>query len=344
MEDRNRLPGQLVARQDYIPNQLLVVGDVPIHTLLIKAEDEATYDSSGRIWSFRRYGEADQTIGILEPGTYAWRIRDATWEGGDKAAYQPHDGHNTELARTELATQGGLAFALHEMGLGEYGIARVTNPTTEDWVPGELVLVKPQIVSDIADVSKNPSARAHLIPAGELGSKLAEATAGGIILQRPEQVLAATDLLDQLGISTDSLDPEATYLHALRVFAPLWSPSETPAVELRLTDARTDVGKRFATKLQLVEPELVFDRLPGVARLDRLVRPAFANRYGEQNYLAFDYVVRSDGTAKLANALVRPLTPNLEHQLPEVQHLANATADVEVRQIARTALRTFAAL
>ncbi len=43
---------------------------------------------------------------------------------------------------------------------------------------------------------------------------------------------------------------------------------------------------------------------------------------------------RHDDSAKVLNGLVRAMAPNLAGQTAEVQHLANATADVEVQRLA----------
>lgn len=322
IEGRAPLPNQLVTRQTYLPTELANEG---VQAFFVNAHDPEVYDSSGRISSLD-----------LEPGQYAWRLRDVTWEGGDPSAYADGHGYNSQAARIELATREGFAGALDELGLKDFGVEIQTTKGLRDWALGEFVFLKPNRISDI---SQDPGTRAQIVRTGDLDTKLTEQFPGGVILQRPEKLIDSTTLLDHLGINTEQLDPEVDYLHSLRIFTPLWLPAnQTPAVELRLTDQNNDIGKLFATKLQLLEPELVFNKLPELARLHTLARNAFAAKYSEQNYLTFDYIVCSDGSVKILNGLVRALTPNLEGQAKEVQHLANATADVEVKQLAKLAI------
>ncbi len=323
IEGRAPLPNQLVTRQTYL-SAALATGD--IRTFLVDAGDPDTYDTSGRIRSLD-----------LEPGHYAWRLRDIAWPDGDPSAYTPGHGYNSATARTELATRQGFATALSELGLGEYGIETRPISDLKDPEADELIFIKP---NKISDVSEAPGARAQLIKTADFGEQTKESPVSTAIWQRPEPLINAQELIDQLGLTVDIPDSNVDYLHALRVFSPLWLPlSQVPAVELRLTDPHSDIGKQFASQLKLAEPELVFHRLPQLAVLHALVESAFAAKYGRQNYLTFDYVVRQDGSVRVLNGLVRGLTPNLEGQTEDVQHLAKATADVEVTRLASLAMQ-----
>lgn len=322
IEGRAPLPNQLVTRQTYLPTELAKEG---VQAFFVNAGDNEAYDEQGKLRGLN-----------IEAGQYAWRLRDVTWQDGDPTAFVESHGYNSALARAELATREGFAITLRELGLEQYGVKTIRHSELQGWEPDEFVFIKPNRISDI---SQDAGTRARLVRAHELNTAVAESFAGGAVLQRPEQLMPARNLLDQLGVSVEDVSSDANYLHTLRIFTPLWLPvSQTPAVELRLTDPRSDIGKQFATKLKLLEPELVFSRLPELAKLHGIVRNAFAAKYSENNYLTFDYIVCDDGSVKIANGLVRALTPNLEGQAPEVQHLANATADVEVERLAKLAI------
>ncbi len=302
--------------------------------MYIQAEDPRTYDATGNIQTYTTYGSEASAGPVLQPGTYAWRLRDPVCADGDPSAYPEGDGYNSQRARTELATRRGFAGVLNEMGLGRYGVAPLNLSDLRESQLGGTIFIKPNRVNDI---SEQAGTRSRLVPINEVGVALA-----GIddpVLQLPEPTIAVSELADHLGATLNTADLPIDSLQAVRIFTPLWlSASEAPAVELRLTDPREGVGKFFATQQYLLEPEHVRSRLPQLADLHQRAHRAFRARYGEQNYLTFDYIIHPDGSAKLLNGLVRGLTPNLEHQRPEVQHLATATADVEVRQLARLAL------
>lgn len=332
MEGRPPLPGQLVTRQTYLPAVLQAEG---VHTVYVQAEGSGTYNTSGHIHTYTAYGSKEATRATLKPGTYAWRLRDPVWPGGDPAGYPEGHGYNCARARGELATRQGLARALAAMGLQKYGVETIAASSPHAWPTGETLFVKPNRVNDI---SERPGMRAQLVNPTDRGASPAT-PAGDLILQKPERLVAARELADHVSIPTDQLSSTIPYLHTLRVFTPLWLPAwNAPAVELRFTDPHNDIGAFFATYQYLLEPAHVRDRLPLVAQLHQAVHTAFRERYSAQNYLTFDYLILADGSPKLLNALVRGLTPNLEHQPPEVQHLANATADVEAKHLAALAL------
>ncbi|HEU5186868.1 MAG TPA: hypothetical protein VFT87_00005 [Candidatus Saccharimonadales bacterium] len=322
IEGRPPLEGQSATRQTHFLENFDAAG---IRTVFIdNPKDPTIYDADGRLLG-------------LTPGEYAWRLRDVVWEDGDPAAFRDGDGYNSQKARN-LTSREAFAAALREVGLEAYGVETRPSNNLKGWKPGEFVFLKPNTISDIHDPEKSPGTRARLIRSDRIGEALAEPLAGGAVLQRPKKLMAARDLADQLGLPADELEPGVDYLHALRVFTPLWLPlDQTPAIELRLTnrgnDAQSDIGKLFATKIKLLEPELVFTQLPEVAKLHRLVHEAFSRHYGKQNYLAFDYIICKDGSVKILNGLVRALTPNLEPQPEEVKHLARKTADVEVEHL-----------
>jgi hypothetical protein len=335
IEGRAPLPNQLVTRQTYLPMELAKLG---IQTLFVEAGASGTYDQEGHVQDYTVYDSEEGGNEALTPGSYAWRLRDPVWEDGDPAAYPDGQGYNSQRARAELSTRRNFAHILAEMGLGNFGIPIIPTDAARQLPPGEIVFIKPNHISDI---SNEPSARAQLTNIEELDDVSPEFSTHNAI-QRLESTISAQELAGHLGLRVDELDADVNYLHAVRVFSPLWLPSEdTPAIEIRLTDPRQDVGRFFATRQYLLEPEHVQNRLPRLAQLHRYVHAAFAERYGPHNYLTFDYLALDDGSIKILNGLVRGLTPNLEHQRPEVQHLANATADVEVVQLARLALERF---
>jgi len=329
MEGRAPLSGQLVTRQTYLPSMLLEKG---VQTIYVDAGNPDAYDTAGRIRNYTTYGAEDPLHPTLEPGSYAWRLRDPVWVGGDPSAYPNGQGYNSELARTELATRRGFARALSSVGLDAYGVEIMDTKTIEKRHPEGLVFIKPDRISD---VSANPEARARLVRSAGIRDN----TSSEHVIQKYVTPMAAQKLADHLGATTALPETNDTYLNTVRIFTPLWTPpGSAPAVELRITNPRTDIGALFATHQYLLEPEHVRTRLPELTKLHDNVHAAFAARYGEQNYLTFDYIILPDGSAKVLNGLVRALTPNLEHQRPEVQHLANATADVEVRHLAKLAL------
>jgi hypothetical protein len=327
MEGRRPLPDQLITRQTYVPAELEKDG---ILTFYVDPLNPDTHDSHGRIRAYTAYGQEEPLQTTLEPSTYTWRLRDPVWSNGDPAAYPDSQGYNSTRARSELAMRQGFAIALSEMGLDSYGVHNLTSSDLRAQQVNESIFVKPNRISD---VSTKPGTRAQIIHAAESIQLAKDVIAQKILTPIPAQQLAA-----HLGITTAKV-PNAEYLHAIRVFAPLWlPPGSTPAVELRLTDPLRDVGNFFATQQYLLEPGHVFAQLPKLNELHQKVHTAFTARYGEHNYLAFDYLIQPDGTVKVLNGLIRALTPNLEGQAPEVQHLANATADVEIRHLARLAL------
>lgn len=332
IEGRTPLPNQRLKRQIYLPERLK---DYGVKTHFVIAHDPRAYDASGRIRGLH-----------LDPGQYAWRLRDITWEDlqiyretGDPPAYPVGCGYNSFVARSELATRERVARVLQELNLAQYAVETHNASDLHDWPEDEFVFVKPNQITDINDVRIDPGDRAHYIPTAKLSATLAELQfTGGAVLQRPQQLMPADILVDHLGLAPDVLDPSVNYFHALRVLSPMWLPAyQPPAIELRLTDPR-DIGTPFATKLQLLEPELVFRQFPDLALLHTLLHAAFIPRFSEDSYLTFDYIVNDNGLAKLLNTLRRALTPNLEGQPPEVQHLANETADVEVRRLAEVAI------
>ena len=222
------------------------------------------------------------------------------------------------------------------MRLGAYGIETFTNPRARDWTGEQSVFVKP---NDISDNGRGAGTRAQLVASQDLRAVLSKRFAGGAVLQRPEPLLAATELLDQLDIEPDS--SMSNYLHAIRVFS---LAGVTPAIELRLTNPASDIGSLFATKLHLLEPESVFSSLPGIAVVHGRIQTAFAERYGKNNYFAFDYIVRRDGSVKLVNALLRALTPNLPRygeQASEAGNLALATVALEANYLTVQAISKF---
>lgn len=231
IEGRPPLEGQSVTRQTYFLENFDAAG---IRTVFIdNPKDPTIYDADGRLLG-------------LTPGEYAWRLRDVVWEGGDPAAFRSGDGYNSQKARG-ITTREAFIATLHEVGLGAYSVETRLSTDIKDWEPGKLVFVKPNIISDIHDPEKSPGTRARLIRSGRIGEELARPLAGGAILQRREKLMAAQDLADQLGLSTDELEPGVDYLHALRIFTPLWLPlNQTPAIELRLTnpgtEAQSDIG------------------------------------------------------------------------------------------------------
>lgn len=332
IEGRAPLEGQLVTRQTFIPAELANMG---VDTVYVQAEDPSTYGEAGCIRAYTAYGSETPTEAVLEPGTYAWRLRDPVWADGDRAAFPDGDGYNSQRARADLATRRGFANVLAEMGLGVYGVDLVDAPEAQGQQARETLFVKPDRINDI---SERLGTRARLVHGNVSRVAMAGVNFDAVVLQRLESTVAARDLADHLDVSLAAGLPGDT-LHAVRIFAPLWLPAaDAPAVELRLTDPHEDVGKFFATQQYLLEPEHVRGKLPQLAALHRNVHTAFRARYGEQNYLTFDYLIRPDGSVRVLNGLVRGLTPNLEHQRPEVQHLANATANVEVKRLARVAL------
>lgn len=334
IEGRAPLPNQLVTRQTYLPKKLEAEG---IQTAYVKIEDSESHDVSGRIQRYTAYGSGELVHAALDPDSYVWRLRDPIWTEGDPSAYQNGWGYNSQRARQELNTRQGLAKVLKEIGLDKYGVGIVDASGSQKWQPDELVFIKPDRIND---VSERPGTRARLMRTDEIDTL--STSSDGMILQRQETVVSAQDLVNHLGVAADSLDPHVNYLHAVRVFAPLWlPPGGVPAVELRLTNPREDIGKFFATCQYLLEPKYAYERLPQLAALHQTIHAAFLARYGKQNYLTFDYIIMPDGSVKMLNGLVRGLTPNLEHQSSEVQHLANATADVEVRHLAELALSRF---
>lgn len=337
------MPGQRETRQTYLPR---ILETMRVRTIFVDAANPETYDALGRICGWTGYGNVQPTERPLEPGIgyQAWRLRDVTWPDGDPAAYPDGAGYNSERAREELRTRDGLWHVLQQkqMGLEAYGVETIAGPNVHErmreWAAEELLFAKPNIISDVSDISKDPNTRAHLVAGRDLQATLARLSfAGGVVLQRLEPLLPATDLMDQLGIELDK--SQEKHLHTLRVFS---LAGETPAVELRLTDPRTDVGKLFATKLYLLEPGEVSDRLPQLADTHAIARDAFATRYGENNYFAFDYMLLRDGAVKILNVLVRGLTPNLpraDQRESEAGRLAIATADIEARHLAKLARR-----
>lgn len=334
-------------RQTELPLSLARLG---VDTLFVNAQDPATYDASGRICVFTQYDTAEPVHAVLKPNSYARRLRDFTWPDGDPAAYPDDEyGYNSAKARYGLRTRTDLWHALQEMGLETYGMEPFTEPHARDWSAEKAVFLKPNTISDISDITKHPGTRAHLVAGRDLNAKLAELTfAGGVVLQRPELLRAATALMDQLGIETDS--SKTGYLHAIRVFS---LAGVTPAIELRLTNPEAnasspqgDIGKLFATELHLLPPEQAFDALPTFAVAHNRIRNAFAARYGENNYFTFDYIIREVGSVGLVNALTRALTPNApneEAQKIEAGRLATATITVEAEYLARLAIARFIA-
>lgn len=345
MEDRKLLPGQTYGRQQGIPDAMEKLRDDPddpieqqVDTLFIQGDDPDTFDKHGRIQRFRRHGEEEYVSAVIEDTeSYAWRIRDKVWDGGDPSALRHGNGHNTERARTEQAVRTGLDPVLRKYGLERYAIETRLASDLAGWEPGEFVFIKPNKISDISDPEKSPGTRAQLIRSDEIDQKLINPFAEEAVLQRPEKLIHVAELLDQLGIPVEKLelDPEADYLHAFRFFT---LGRKAAAVELRLTDPRSDIGKQFATKLQLIEPQLVDEKLPELARAHALIRDAFMTEYTDSNYFGFDLIVTADGSIKIVNALTRALTPNLLGQAKEVEDLAKATLNVEARVLARTAI------
>ncbi|HJQ08178.1 MAG TPA: hypothetical protein VJ836_01700 [Candidatus Saccharimonadales bacterium] len=357
IEGRTPLPAHLMpdgleqvrTRQTELP---IILARLSVDTLFVDAQDPATYEESGqpdgpagRIKKYTPYRATEPVNGILECGSYAWRLRDITWPSGDPAAYRNGDGYNS--ARYALRTRMDVWHALQGMGLESYGIETITELHARDWAAEQAVFLKPDTISDISDINKHPGTRAHLVTGRDLEAKLAEITfAGGAVLQQPEPLLVATDLMAQLGIETDN--SKAGYLHAIRVFS---LAGATPAIELRLTNPkgdadnpRGDIGKLFATELHLLPPEQAFGRLPAFAAAHTLIRNAFAARYGEDNYFAFDYIIRGDGSVGLGNALLRALTPNVPNEeglRTEAGRLAIATIIVEAEYLARKAEARF---
>lgn len=242
IEGRAPLPGQLVTRQTYLASALEAEG---MQTFFVNAQDPEAYDAAGRLRNLD-----------LEPGQYAWRLRDKTWQNGDPTAYPDGNDYNSSTARTELATREDFAKTLQVLGLERYGIPLQRASDLKDWELDEFIFVKPNRVNDI---SGDAALRARRVKTVVLMANIIE-TEEDMILQRPEQLLDAGELVGQLGTAF-SIDRDFNYLHALRIFTPLWLPvDQTPAVELRLTDTRGDIGKQFASQLQLLEPEHVFNR------------------------------------------------------------------------------------
>lgn len=328
MEGRAPLPNQAVTRQSYLSKLLQAAG---VRTVFVEAQDHRVYNGAGCIHIATPYGATQPASVALQPGTYAWRLRDVWWPNGDKTAYQPSHGYNSQRARTGLAGRDGFVAALDELSLGKYAVQSVEPGSVDS---DEMIFVKPRLVNDIG---RTEGTRAKRLRAGIVTQKIMQGFAGGAILQRQEPLLPAMDLADQLGVRSPL---DQSYLHAIRVFSPLWlSVAETPAIELRFTNPQKGIGEPFATHLHLLEPQAVWGNLRQLARAHKAVHAAFIRHYGRHNYLAFDYLIRNDGSVRVLNGLVRALTPNLEGQPQKVRHLARATADVEAEYLIRLARR-----
>ncbi len=348
MEDRELLENQEYGRQQGVPDEMEKLGTKQgildlgdglrrVDTILIEAENPETFDKQGRIKRFRRYGEEEYVNAVIEDvESYAWRVRAKTWDGGDPSAFPHGNGHNTERARTEQAVRTGLEPVLRKYGLERYVIETRRSTDLAGWEPGEFVFIKPNRISDITDPKKDPGTRAQLIRSDQIGQKLINSFAGEVVLQRPEKVMSATDLIDQLGLPIEEfeLDPEVSYLHAFRFFT---LGRETAAVELRLTDPRNAIGEQFPQR-QLIEPQLVDEKLSELAMAHTLIRDAFMAEYTNKNYFAYDLIVTNDGSVRIVSALTRALTPNLRGQAKDVEHLAKATLTIEVRSLAKKAI------
>ncbi|HVQ44255.1 MAG TPA: hypothetical protein VMT30_04800 [Candidatus Saccharimonadia bacterium] len=337
IEGRAPLHNQRFPRQEYLSNAL--GRKYGVQVLLIQAQDPTTYDEDGLIRTFTVYGGGPWT---LEEGIYApaWRLRDVIWrEGGNKLAFLPGRGYNFARLRQDLKTRLGLGRVLDELGFSGQSVESVAFDGRKPgrWPEETHFFLKPNVVMD---VGADPSSRAQLVRRDELTPAFVARFGDAPVLQAVEPGMGDQDLLGALGLApSDRLG--AGCLHALRIYQPLWLPSDqAPAAELRLSNPE-DVGERFATELHLLEPEQVFDSFPSLRKLHGDLHAILASRYGALGYPAIDYIIGPDGSTKILNVLARPLTPNLEGQRDDVMHLAQATADVEVLKLAELAHDSF---